>query len=153
MDLAERLVIETGRPVLIIPYAGEFKTLGKRVVVSWNTSRESVRALNDSIPLIRDAKKVKVIAINPRQKGKRHGEVPSADIVQHLVRHGINAEGDHFATDGVDDGNLLLNLVSDERADLLVMGADGYHRFRELILSSATKEVLEHMTTPVLMSH
>ncbi|MCP4288385.1 MAG: universal stress protein [Gammaproteobacteria bacterium] len=153
MDLAERLVMETGRPVLIIPYAGEFKTLGKRVIVAWNTGRESVRALNDSIPLMCDSKKVKVIAINPHQKGKRHGEVPSADIVQHLIRHGVKAEGDHFTTDGVDDGNLLLNLVSDEHADLLVMGAYGHHRFRELILGGTTKEILEHMTTPVLMSH
>lgn len=154
MDLAERLVMESGRPVLVIPYAGEFKTLGKRVIVAWNTGRESVRALNDAIPLMHEAKKVKVVAINPRQKGKRHGEVPSADIVQHLIRHHVEAaEGDYFATDGVDDGNLLLNLVADERADLLVMGAYGTHRFRELILGGTTREVLLHMTTPVLMSH
>jgi nucleotide-binding universal stress UspA family protein len=152
-DLAERLVLETGRPVLIIPYAGTFKTLGKRVVIAWNTARESVRALNDAIPLMQDAKKVKVIAINPRGKGKRHGKVPSTDIVRHLARHGIEAQADHFSTEGVDEGNLLLNCVSDERSDLLVMGAYGHYRFRELILGDATKEILEHMTTPVLMSH
>jgi nucleotide-binding universal stress UspA family protein len=152
-DLAERLVLETGRPVLIIPYAGTFKTLGKRVVIAWNTARESVRALNDAIPLMQDAKKVKVIAINPRGKGKRHGKVPSTDIVRHLARHGIEAQADHFSTKGVDEGNLLLNCVSDERSDLLVMGAYGHYRFRELILGDATKEILEHMTTPVLMSH
>ncbi|MCB1763949.1 MAG: universal stress protein [Gammaproteobacteria bacterium] len=153
VDLAERLVMESGRPVLIVPYAGEFKTLGKRPVVAWNTARESVRALNDALPLMSNAKKVKVIAINPRQKGKRHGSVPSADIVQHLIRHGINAEGDSFANDGVDTGNLLLNLIADERADLLVMGAYGYHRFRELILGNTTQVIFDHMTTPVLMSH
>ena len=152
-DLAERLVLETGRPILIIPYAGTFDTLGKRVLIAWNTARESVRALNDAIPLIRDAEKVKVIAINPQEKGKRHGEVPSTDIVRHLKRHGIEAQADHFSTEGVDEGNLLLNCVSDERSDLLVMGAYGHYRFRELILGDATKEILEHMTTPVLMSH
>jgi len=152
-DLAERLVLETGRPVLIIPYAGTFKTLGKRVVIAWNTARESVRALNDAIPLMQDAQVVKVIAINPKEKNKRHGEVPSSDIVRHLKRHGIEAEADHFSTEGVDEGNLLLNCVSDERSDLLVMGAYGHYRFRELILGGVTKEILEHMTTPVLMSH
>ena len=110
-DLAERLVLETGRPILIIPYAGTFDTLGKRVLIAWNTARESVRALNDAIPLIRDAEKVKVIAINPQEKGKRHGEVPSTDIVRHLKRHGIEAQADHFSTEGVDEGNLLLNCV------------------------------------------
>ncbi|MCP5408480.1 MAG: universal stress protein [Chromatiaceae bacterium] len=153
VDLAERLVMESGRPVLVIPYAGKFESLGKRVVVAWNTARESVRALNDAIPIMREARKVKVVAINPRQKGKRHGRIPSADIVQHLIRHGVNAVGDYFDTKGVDDGNLLLNMVADEHADLLVMGAYGMHRFRELILGGTTKTVLEQMTTPVLMSH
>jgi nucleotide-binding universal stress UspA family protein len=152
-DLAECLVLEAGRPILIIPYAGDFKQVGGRAIVAWNTGRESVRALNDAIPLIQDAKKVKVIAINPRKKGKRHGTVPSADIVQHLIRHGVDAEADHFATDGVDEGNLLLNIASDERADLLVMGAYGHHRFRELVLGGVTREILDHMTLPVLMSH
>lgn len=153
LDLAERLVMESGRPVLVIPYAGKFDSLGKRVVVAWNTARESVRALNDAMPIMRDAKKVKVVAINPRQKGKRHGQIPSADIVQHLIRHGVNAVGDYFDTKGVDEGNLLLNTAAEERADLLVMGAYGTHRFRELILGGATSTVLKQMTTPVLMSH
>ncbi|MCP3871418.1 MAG: universal stress protein [Gammaproteobacteria bacterium] len=152
-DLAEHLVMETGRPVLIIPYAGNFKAVGKRAIIAWNTARESVRAVNDAIPLIQNAKKVKVVAINPRQKGKRHGDTPSTDIVGHLMHHGIEAEADHFSTEGVDEGNLLLNIASDERADLLVMGAYGHYRFRELILGGTTREVLEHMTIPVLMSH
>jgi len=122
-------------------------------VIAWNTARESVRALNDAIPLMREAQMVKVIAITPREKDKRHGEVPSIDIVRHLARHGIEAQADHFTTTGVDEGNLLLNIVSDEQADLLVMGAYGHYRFRELILGGVTKEILEHMTTPVLMSH
>ncbi|MCB1858139.1 MAG: universal stress protein [Gammaproteobacteria bacterium] len=152
-DMAGHLVLETGRPVLVVPYAGTFPTLGKRVVIAWNTARESVRAVNDAIPLMGNAKKVKVVAINPHQKGKRHGDTPSADIVRHLQRHGIPAEADHFSTQGVDEGNLLLNIVSDERADLLVMGAYGHQRFRELVLGGVTREILAHMTTPVLMSH
>ncbi len=152
-DMVGHLVLETGRPILVIPYAGHFPVLGERVVVAWNTARESVRAVNDAIPLMGKAKKVKVVAINPHEKGKRHGNTPSADIVKHLQRHGIPAEADHFSTGGVDEGNLLLNILSDERADLLVMGAYGRQRFRELVLGGVTQEILEHMTTPVLMSH
>lgn len=152
-DLAERLVLETGRPILIIPYAGKFKEIGKRVLIAWNTGRESVRAANDAIPLVQHAKKVSVIAINPRKGHKRHGEIPAADIARHLSRHGIKAVAEHLSTSDIDPGNMLLSCAADESADLLVMGAYGHHRFRELILGGVTQDILKHMTLPVLMSH
>lgn len=152
-DMPENLVLETGRPVLIIPYAGDFKTVGKKVVVAWTPGRESVRALNDAIPLMQEAKKVKVVAINPKKKDKHAATVTVDQAAAHLARHGIKAESDQFSTRGVDEGNLILNCLSDERADLLVMGAYGHHRFRELILGGVTQKIFDHMTTPVLMSH
>jgi nucleotide-binding universal stress UspA family protein len=152
-EMPEHLVLETGRPVLIIPYAGDFKTVGKKVVVAWTPERESVRALNDAIPLIREAKKVKVVAINPKKSDKRSSSVTVEQAAAHLARHGIKVESDQFSTRGVDEGNLILNCLSDERADLLVMGAYGHHRFRELILGGVTRKIFQHMTTPVLMSH
>jgi len=152
-DLAERLVLETGRPTLIIPYAGEFKQIGKRVMIAWNTGRESVRAVNDAISLMQDAKKVHVVAINPRKGHKRHGDIPSADIADHLKRHGIEAEAEYMNTKELDPGNTLLSLAVDESIDLLVMGAYGHHRFRELVMGGVTREILDHMTLPVLMSH
>jgi nucleotide-binding universal stress UspA family protein len=152
-DLAERLVLESGRPVLVIPHAGEFKSVGKRVMVAWNTGRESVRALNDALPLMQGAKKVHILAIDPRRKGKRHGSVPSADIAGHLHRHGIKAQAEYINTKGMDASNTLLSLAADESIDLLVMGAYGHHPFRELILGGMTRDILRHMTVPVLMSH
>ncbi len=152
-DLAERLVLETGRPTLIVPYAGDFKDIGKRALVAWNTGRESVRAVNDAIPLFKEAKRVNVIAINPKKGKKRHGENPAADITAHLVRHGIPAVAEHLATKDVDAANMLLSCAADESADMIVMGAYGHHRFRELILGGVTHDILKHMTVPVLMSH
>ncbi|TVO78720.1 universal stress protein [Sedimenticola selenatireducens] len=152
-DMPEHLVLETGRPVLIIPYAGEFKSVGKKVVVAWTSGRESVRALNDAIPLMGEAKKVKVVAINPKKNTKKESGVTAEQAAAHLTRHGIKTESDQFSTRGVDEGNLILNCLADERADLLVMGAYGHHRFRELILGGVTQKVFENMTTPVLMSH
>lgn len=152
-EMPENLVLESGRPVLIIPYAGDFKTVGKKAVVAWTPGRESVRALNDAIPLMTEAKKVKVIAINQKKKDKRPSGVTVDQAAAHLARHGIKVESDQFSTRGVDEGNLILNCLSDERADLLVMGAYGHHRLRQLILGGVTQKIFEHMTTPVLMSH
>ncbi|MCP3663844.1 MAG: universal stress protein [Gammaproteobacteria bacterium] len=152
-DLAEHMVLETGRPILVVPHAGEFSKIGQRVMIAWDTSRESVRAVNDAIPLIRQAKKVHVVAINPRKGRKMHGKKPAADITAHLVRHNIKAEASYLKGKQMDEANMLLSWAADESIDLLVMGAYGHHRFRELILGGMTQTILKHMTVPVLMSH
>ncbi len=152
-DMPERLVLETGRPVLVIPYAGNFDSMGENVVIAWDTGRESVRAVNDALPLLKSSKKVKVVIINPKKPSKRSDVLPAIDITSQLKHHGIPAKSDTFNMKELDEGNLILNTLAEEQADLLVMGAYGHHRFRELILGGVTQSIFEHMTTPVLMSH
>jgi nucleotide-binding universal stress UspA family protein len=150
-DFAERLLLAAGRPALVIPYAGDFPTVGTRVLVAWNASREATRALTDAIPLLREAKQVDVIAFNP--KDAPHGEVPGADIGLYLARHGIKVSVSQQTADDVDVGNQLLSRAADLDSDLVVMGAYGHSRMKELILGGATRTVLNSMTVPVLMSH
>jgi len=121
--------------------------------VAWNGSRESVRAVNDAIPLLVDAKRVSVLALNPSDGGRIHGDLPSADICLHLSRHGIRAEAQMLSARDIDAGDMLLSCVADDSADLLVMGAYGQPRFREMVLGGATRQILKQMTVPVLMSH
>jgi nucleotide-binding universal stress UspA family protein len=153
VDIADELVFELGRPVMVVPYVGNFGRVGERVMVAWNASRESTRAVGDSIPLLRDAKQVYVLAINPQGGQNGHGAVPSADIAQHLARHGVKAEAQHVFSDDVDVGNMLLSRAADENIDLIVMGCYGRSRLREMVLGGATRHILKHMTTPVIMSH
>jgi nucleotide-binding universal stress UspA family protein len=150
-DFAERLLLAAGRPALVIPYAGDFPAVGTRVLVAWNASREATRALTDAIPILREAKQVDVIAFNP--KDAPHGEVPGADIGLYLARHGIKVSVSQQTADDVDVGNQLLSRAADLDSDLIVMGAYGHSRMKELILGGATRTVLNSMTVPVLMSH
>jgi nucleotide-binding universal stress UspA family protein len=150
-DFAERLVLAAGRPVVVIPYAGSFAEIGKRVLVAWNAGREATRALTDAIPMLREAQEVHVIAFNPA--GAEHGEVPGADIGLYLARHGIKVNVSQQTADDVDVGNQLLSRAADLDIDLIVMGAYGHSRMKELILGGVTRTILESMTVPVLMSH
>lgn len=150
-DFAERLLLAAGRPALVIPYAGDFPAVGTRVLVAWNASREATRALTDAIPILREAKQVDVIAFNP--KDAPHGEVPGADIGLYLARHGIKVSVSQQTAEDVDVGNQLLSRAADLDSDLIVMGAYGHSRMKELILGGATRTVLNSMTVPVLMSH
>jgi nucleotide-binding universal stress UspA family protein len=150
-DFAERVILGAGRPVLMVPYAGKFEGVGKNVLVAWNTGREATRALTDSIPLLREAKQVHVVVFNP--EGTAHGAVPGADIGLYLARHKVPVEVSYHRADDIDVGNQLLSRVADLGIDLIVMGAYGHSRMRELVMGGATRTILESMTAPVLLSH
>lgn len=148
--LADRLVLEMGRPVLVIPYIGTHEKIGERVLVAWNARREAVRAINDALPLLQNAAKVDVMVINPSGV---EGDLPAADISLHLARHNVKAEAQSITAEDIDAGNLLLSRAADADTDLIVMGAYGHSRFRETVLGGVTRHMLRHMTVPVFMSH
>jgi nucleotide-binding universal stress UspA family protein len=152
-DLPERLLLGVGRPVLLVPYAGAFPTVGQRVLVAWNASREATRAVNDALPILQQASQVSVLAINPRGGVSGDGDVPGADLALHLSRHGVKAEASWIQAHDIEVADMLLSRASDFQADLIVMGGYGHSRIREIVLGGATHEILQAMTVPTLMSH
>jgi nucleotide-binding universal stress UspA family protein len=150
-DFVDRVLLAAGRPVLVVPYAGRFESVGKRILVAWNASREATRAVTEAMPFLQGAAEVQVVAFNPQ--GAPHGDVPGADVSLFLARHGVKVTASHERGTDIDAGNLLLSRAADLDADLMVMGAYGHSRMQELILGGATRTVLSSMTMPVLMSH
>lgn len=146
-------VMTAGRPVLAVPFAGDFPVIGEHVLIAWNASREAARAVNDALPLIGHAKKVTVLAINPQSGIGGHGDVPAADISLHLARHGLKAEAAHTVAKDISDGEALLSYAADIGADLIVAGAYGHSRARELVFGGVTRTLVAEMTVPVLFSH
>ena len=146
-------LLSSGRPVLAVPFAGEFPTLGEHVLVAWNASREAARAINDAMPLLAQARKVTILAINPQRGIGTHGEVPAADIALHLARHGVRAEAAHTVANDISDGEALLSYAADLGADLIVAGAYGHSRAREMVFGGVTRTLIQEMTVPVLLSH
>ena len=149
--LPEELVLGVGRPVVIVPRYGTFERVGTRVLVAWNGSREATRAIHDAMPILKRATKVTVLSIDPAGKAVRR--LPSADIALHLARHGVVAEADSTPSLDLAVGDILLSRAFDMGVDLIVMGAYGHSRVREMVLGGATRALLQQMTVPVLMSH
>jgi nucleotide-binding universal stress UspA family protein len=147
------VLLASGRPALVVPYVGRFAEIGRRVLVAWNASREAARAVNDALPLLARAETVTVLAVNPAIGATRHGEVPGADIAVHLARHGIKVLVETSHATEIDVSDVLLNRAADLGADLIVAGAYGRSRMRELVLGGVTRDLLRRMTVPVLMSH
>ena len=150
-DFPAQLVLAAGRPVLILPYAGSFLSLGSRILIAWNASREATRAITDALPLLKRADCVNLIEISPKHDSQ--ARIAVDDIVHYLARHGVNVKvsTEHIAN--IDVGNALLSRSADISADLLVMGCYGHSRLSEWVLGGATRTILESMTVPVLMSH
>jgi nucleotide-binding universal stress UspA family protein len=149
----EHVTLASGRPILVVPYAGRFETVGRRVLIGWNATREATRAVNDAMPLLAAAEVVTVLTIDAREGPDAHGELPGADISLHLARHDVKAEVERTVSAGIPAGEVLLSRAADLGADLLVIGAYGHSRVRELLLGGATRSILQSMTVPVLMSH
>jgi nucleotide-binding universal stress UspA family protein len=149
----EAALFNTGRPVLVVPQTGAAPTLGQRALVAWNASREASRALHDALPLLAGAASVTVLTVNAEPGENAHGEEPGADIARHLARHGLNVTVRRVQGADIGVGDLLLNEAADLGADLIVMGAYGHSRLRELVLGGATRTMLRNMTAPVLLSH
>lgn len=151
--VVEQVVLHSSRPVLVVPYVGAFENLGDNVLVAWNDSRESARAVADAMPLLTRAKQVRVLQCTTPLGIEDDTLVERLEALRRwLMWHGVDAEVRHEAT-AIDVGNALLSRAADFEADLLVMGAYGHARWTERILGGATRTLLATMTLPVLMSH
>lgn len=152
-DIPDVIAIESGRPTLVVPVAGDLVTIGKRVLVAWNNSRESARAVFDALPLLKRAVEVCVVSVPEASKPNQTGHFAAAEIASTLARHGVKCVLDPIDRPSVEPGELLLAAARSNGCDLLVMGCYGRTRFRELLLGGATRYVLHNTTLPVLLSH
>lgn len=153
-DMQEHVVMNSCRPVLLVPYAGRFASVGKRALIAWDGSAEATRAVTAALPLLAQADTVQVVLFNPKVGRDAHGERPGSDIALYLARHGVKVEVSPQATpDELDVGNALLSHAADFGADLIVMGAYGHSRFREILLGGVTRTLFKSMVVPTLMAH
>ncbi len=154
LDFPERLAIESGRPVLVVPNAGSFNNIGRSVMVAWSGSRESARAAFDALPLLTEAESVRVLGVaEPARNGRESTRLPETAITASLARHGVNATAMQSAPGNHSVCDEILARLADVDGDLLVMGAYGHSRFSELVFGGVTRHMARHMTVPTLFSH
>jgi len=153
-QFVETLILESGRPVLVVPYAGQFTAMPQRVLVAWSGGRESARAMHDAMPLMKDTN-VHVLQV-AGSRPQHWSEVTSVGQVARTLRvHGIDCKVEEASCPDSDVaiGEMLLSRAADLNVDLIVMGAYGHSRLREFVLGGVTHTLLNTMTVPVLMSH
>jgi nucleotide-binding universal stress UspA family protein len=150
--LAEHVVLNGARPVLVVPDVYDGQPLSGTAVVGWDGSMHAIRAIEGALPLLQHAESVKLVLVNPDQLTELHGEEPGADMALYLARQGVHVdvlvERTHATT-----GDALMTIARSCGAGLLVTGAFGHNRFREWVLGGVTRELLERAPVPVLLAH
>jgi nucleotide-binding universal stress UspA family protein len=149
---AERMLLATGVPVLIIPQDWHQEVIATKIVLGWNASRQARRAITDSLPILMAAQSVSVITVDA-DKNPQHGEEPGADIAHFLSRHGVATEVERLRSEGASVADAILKYAKDNRADLLVIGAYSHSRSQERMFGGTTRSLLHGVTIPTLIAH
>jgi nucleotide-binding universal stress UspA family protein len=154
-DLAEQIIVHSGRPALVVPFVGQFATLGARPVFAWSDSRCAARALLDAIPLATpDAEALVVSLSKPGDDAALAYRKQSLALAAgQLAVHGVKAQQEQLTLGEIGLMDALLNRVADHGGDLLAMGAFGGGGYPLFSRGSGSRYLLKHMTMPVLLSH
>ncbi len=150
--VVEAALFDGMAPVMIVPESGVVADQGRRVVVAWNQSTESLAAIRRALPVLQQAETVNIAIIDPPRQSPERSD-PGGALGQWLARHGVHCEVSVLARTESRISDTILRHARDIDADMVVMGAYGHSRLRQAILGGATRNMLESATVPVLMAH
>jgi nucleotide-binding universal stress UspA family protein len=150
-DAARAALLETGRPVLLLPDAGAEPASGRfaRVTAAWDGSQEAARALIGALDFLADAEDVDVVTVTDEGAASELGGAAE----RYLDLHGVKADLREEDREGRPMGVALAEIANESKADLLVMGGFGTSAWREQVGGGATRRAMRHAACALLVTH
>ena len=151
-DVVEEVLFESGRHLFLV---ADQKTFGQgfgHAVIAWNRSREAARAVAEALPYLARSRAVTVIVVDRSAEAElpaKQGE----ELVEYLRQHGINASIHVTKGRGLDTSSALLQEITDQKADLVVIGGYGHSRLREWLLGGVTYNLLRRSPVSLIIAH
>ena len=152
-DMIETSLLESGRPLVVVPYIQREGLQLNRVICCWDGSRAATRAINDALPLLVRAGTIDLLIVLNEKTGSEEHEIRGIELEKHLARHDVKVEIETTRAADIDVTDAILSYAADRSGTLIVMGGYGHSRLREIILGGATRDMLKSMTVPIFMSH
>ena len=149
---AEQLWLATGIPLLLVPQDWSGESIGEKVLIAWNRSRQARRAVADALPFIQNASHTTVLVVDGARDPVHFGDAPGANLVGHLSRHGAQVELAAVDSQGAPVAEVILDQCVQQGADLLVIGAYSRSRATELLFGGTTRSLLTGTPLPLLVS-
>ena len=153
LDLAEKVMLYSGRPVLFMPYIGANRIPFKKALISWDGTPAATRATYNAIPMLKMTDEVTVLVVQSKKQLETKNDVQAEALSQNLKRHQIHARVERIMPGSSSVTNIILNEVSHHDIDVLVMGGYGTPRLKQKIFGGVTRSLLSSMLIPVLMAH
>jgi len=153
--LADALLFEGACACMVVPHSGKIALPGKRVLLTWNASRESARALREALPLLKSAETVVVLSSEPDDSDAQiaRGHPHADELARFLESHGIESVSSGISDMEISASDAILGQAAEMNADLIVMGAYGHARLREIILGGVTRDLLKQSPIPLFLAH
>ena len=152
-DMIETSLLESGRPLVVVPYIQREGLQLNRVICCWDGSRAATRAINDALPLLVRAGTIDLLIVLNEKTGSEEQERHGIELEKHLARHDVKVEIGTTRAADIDVTDAILSYAADRSGTLIVMGGYGHSRLREIILGGVTRDMLKSMTVPIFMSH
>jgi nucleotide-binding universal stress UspA family protein len=149
--LTERIIFEGGHAVYLVPQGRKALRSIRNVLVAWQDTRESARAIAELLPFVGAGTTVRIVTVDANDRKDQVGKV--ANIAKHLDRYGARVEISATDSNGGTTAGALLDEARRMKADLIVMGGYGHSRFREWILGGVTRDMISQSDAPILMAH
>ena len=142
----QTILFDGGRPVMLIPMNKQIY-IGKEVVISWNCTTESSRAVFAALPILKKANNVTILTVEKVITDGPSGE----QVAELLASHGIDAKPVTISGDEKKIGDAILDFSKSVDADLIVKGAYTQSRLREIIFGGATRHLMLHSEIPIYL--
>lgn len=152
-ELLEAVLFQSGRPLLLLPRGWAKPASFRKVLVAWKPSREAVRAVADAGPILESADAVTIVTVDAEPSTVGPGDQPGVDIATHLSRRGAKVEVRNVDSMGRSDADAILSTAREIGADLIVLGAYGHSRLRQMVFGGVTKHLTASADIPLLLAH
>ncbi len=152
-SFSQNVMLHSGRPILFMPYIGTRKIGFDRAMVAWDGTPAASRAVHDSIPLLAKTEEVIILIVESKKQKELKKDLLAEGLIKHLAHHNVSARLMRVAPGKNDVPTTILNKISENEIDLLIIGGYGTPTLKQKIYGSVSTTLLKSMVVPVLMSH
>lgn len=142
------VALHTRTPVLVVRHKDCNFSPELPALVAWNGSVPAANAVHGAMPMFDAMQPVHVLSVD--EDGER---LPASLIQDYLVEHQVESEVHWRASEEKPVSDTILEFAEEKGTGIIVAGAFGHNRLREMLLGSATRELLEKSSRPLLLSH